>query len=67
MENNKQLANIGFKCRCGYNRFGSVMDDPSCVLDTAKSVLIEQIKNHRVYEPGCGTYDAWVVPGWVTE
>jgi hypothetical protein len=61
-----QTAIISFKCNCGFKRFGVVMDDPSCVLDTAEGALKEQIKEHLAHnKPGCWTYDAIISPGFV--
>jgi hypothetical protein len=30
---------INYECACGFERYGCIMDDPSCVKDTAKSEL----------------------------
>lgn len=58
-----QSAIISFKCNCGFKRFGTVRDDPSCVIDTANSVLLQQIKEHlNKGIEWCWTYDAYIDP-----
>jgi len=54
---------ITFKCNCGYRRWGTVMDDPSCVIDTAQSVLQERIARHFKQQlSACWTYEATIDP-----
>ena len=38
---------INYECSCGFERYGAIMDDPSCVKDTAKSQLSEWRINHH--------------------
>ena len=51
---------INYECSCGFERYGLIMDDPSCVKDTAKSELsIWRIDHHTTGKcrdvPFCAT------------
>ena len=58
-----QSVIIHFECNCGYKRFGTVRDDPSCVMETANGLLLTRIKEHiNNGRTWCWTYDAYLDP-----
>ena len=38
---------INYECSCGFERYGAIMDDPSCVKDTAKGELSKWRIDHH--------------------
>jgi hypothetical protein len=51
---------IFYECSCGFEKYGCIVDDPSCVKDTAKSELsIWRIAHHTTGKclnlPFCAT------------
>ena len=50
------------ECNCGFLKYGTVRDDPSCVSETANGELNEWVTKHLIRCRRPATYLAYMTP-----
>jgi hypothetical protein len=53
---------LHIECSCGFLKYGTVKDDPSCVRDTAASELRDMVYKHLNNCRNPGTHLAYITP-----